>query len=113
MRILPVEMRVDSQQGRFASLIEAARVNDVEPPVYLKATTKAIATDHPADPNDELRPSNFRLSGSLQFPSTTWMRSLLSFWRNIANFCTNFARIMKKIFNKQRCNAVTEPLRFL
>jgi hypothetical protein len=44
--------------GRIASLIETARINDVEPFAYLKA----IAAGHPQHRIDDLLPSNFQPS---------------------------------------------------
>jgi transposase len=46
--------------GRIASLIATAKVNDVEPFAYLKATLEAIAAGHPANRIDELLPWNFK-----------------------------------------------------
>lgn len=48
--------------GRIASLIETAKINGVEPFVYLKATLEAIAAGHPQKRIDELLPWNFRPS---------------------------------------------------
>jgi transposase len=48
--------------GRIASLIETAKVNDVEPFTYLKATLEAIARGHPRSRIDDLLPWNFQLS---------------------------------------------------
>ncbi|MBB4175955.1 hypothetical protein GGR93_003763 [Sulfitobacter noctilucicola] len=48
--------------GRIASLIATAKVNDVEPFAYLKATLEAIAAGHPASRIDELLPWNFEPS---------------------------------------------------
>jgi len=45
--------------GRFASLIETAKINDVEPFAYLKATLEKVAKGHPASRIDELLPWNF------------------------------------------------------
>ena len=45
--------------GRIASLIETAKINDVEPFAYLKATLEAIAAGHPKGQIDELLPWNF------------------------------------------------------
>ena len=45
--------------GRIASLIETAKINDVEPFAYIKATLEAIAYGHPNDRLDELLPWNF------------------------------------------------------
>ncbi len=49
--------------GRIASLIATAKVNDVEPFAYLKATLEAIALGHPANRIDDLLPWNFQPSG--------------------------------------------------
>jgi transposase len=46
--------------GRIASLIATAKVNDVEPFAYLKATLEAIAAGHPTSRIDELLPWNFK-----------------------------------------------------
>lgn len=46
--------------GRIASLIATAKVNDVEPFTYLKATLEAIAAGHPINRIDELLPWNFK-----------------------------------------------------
>jgi len=48
--------------GRIASLIETAKVNDVEPFAYLKATLEAIAAGHPQSRIDDLLPWNFQPS---------------------------------------------------
>jgi len=48
--------------GRIASLIETAKINDVEPFAYLKATLEAIAADHPQSRIDDLLPWNFKPS---------------------------------------------------
>uniref|UniRef100_UPI0035B67F9B IS66 family transposase n=1 Tax=Yunchengibacter salinarum TaxID=3133399 RepID=UPI0035B67F9B len=48
--------------GRIASLIETAKVNDVEPFAYLKATLEAIAGGHPKNRIDDLLPWNFQTS---------------------------------------------------
>ncbi len=48
--------------GRIASLIATAKVNDVEPFAYLKATLEAIASGHPANRIDDLLPWNFQPS---------------------------------------------------
>jgi transposase len=48
--------------GRIASLIETAKVNDVEPFAYLKATLEAIARGHPKSRIDDLLPWNFQPS---------------------------------------------------
>ncbi len=45
--------------GRFASLIETAKINGVEPFAYLKVTLEKIANGHPANRIDELLPWNF------------------------------------------------------
>ena len=44
--------------GRIASLIETAKVNDVEPFAYLKATLESIAIGHPQSRIDDLLPWN-------------------------------------------------------
>jgi glucose-6-phosphate 1-dehydrogenase len=46
--------------GRIASLIATAKVNNVEPFAYLKATLEAIAAGHPISRIDELLPWNFK-----------------------------------------------------
>jgi transposase len=48
--------------GRIASLIETAKINGVEPFVYLKATLGAIAGGHPQSAIDDLLPWNFKPS---------------------------------------------------
>jgi hypothetical protein len=48
--------------GRITSLIEIAKINDVEPFAYLKATLEAIANDHPQNRIDDLLPWNFQPS---------------------------------------------------
>ena len=48
--------------GRIASLIETAKVNDIEPFAYLKATLEAIANGHPKNRIDDLLPWNFQPS---------------------------------------------------
>ena len=48
--------------GRTASLIATAKVNDVEPFAYLKATLEAIASGYPANRIDDLLPWNFQPS---------------------------------------------------
>ena len=48
--------------GRIASLIETAKVNDIEPFAYLKATLEAIANGHPKSRIDDLMPWNFQPS---------------------------------------------------
>lgn len=48
--------------GRIASLIETAKINNVEPFAYLKATLEAIAASHPKRRIDELLPWNFSTS---------------------------------------------------
>ncbi len=45
--------------GRIASLIETAKINNVEPFAYLKTTLEAIAGGHPKSRIDELLPWNF------------------------------------------------------
>ncbi len=50
--------------GRIASLIETAKINDVEPFAYLKATLEAIAQGHPKNHLDELLPWNFASASS-------------------------------------------------
>ena len=54
--------------GRIASLIETAKINDVEPFAYLKATLEAIAQGHPKNHLDELLPWNFAFSVKLKIP---------------------------------------------
>jgi transposase len=46
--------------GCIASLIATAKVNNVEPFAYLKATLEAIAAGHPTNRIDELLPWNFK-----------------------------------------------------
>nr|WP_245510779.1 transposase [Antarcticimicrobium sediminis] len=46
--------------GRIASLIATAKVNDVEPFAYLKATLEAIAAGHPASRIDDPAPLELR-----------------------------------------------------
>ena len=48
--------------GRIASLIATAKINEIVPFVYLKATLEAIAAGHPANRIDELLPWNFKPS---------------------------------------------------
>ena len=48
--------------GWIASLIETAKINDVNPFAYLKATLEAIAAGHPQHRIDELLPWNFQPS---------------------------------------------------
>jgi len=48
--------------GIIASLIETAKINNVEPFAYIKATLQAIAQGHPQDRLDELLPWNFKPS---------------------------------------------------
>jgi hypothetical protein len=48
--------------GRIASLIETAKINNVEPFAYLKATLEAIAAGHPQQRINELLPWNFQQS---------------------------------------------------
>ena len=50
--------------GRIASLIQTAKLNEVEPHAWLKATLEAIAAGHPNDRLDELLPWNFKPSSS-------------------------------------------------
>lgn len=50
--------------GQIASLIETAKINNIEPFAYLKATLEAIAAGHPKSRIDELLPRNFNSSGS-------------------------------------------------
>ena len=50
--------------GRIASLIETAKLNRVEPCVWLKATLEAIAAGHPNSRIDELLPWNFKPAAS-------------------------------------------------
>lgn len=45
--------------GRIASLIETAKINEVEPFAYLKQTLEAIAAGHPTNRIDELMPWAF------------------------------------------------------
>lgn len=45
----------------MSRLIETAKINNVEPFVYLIATLQAIAKGHPQDRLDELLPWNFEL----------------------------------------------------
>ena len=42
--------------GRIASLIETAKINNVEPFAYLKDTLEAIAAGHPKSRIEELLP---------------------------------------------------------
>lgn len=58
--------------GRIASLIQTARLNEVEPYAWLKATLKAIAAGHPNDRIDDLLPWNFTSSSS-QDPSAAFV----------------------------------------
>ncbi len=46
--------------GRFASLIETAKLNGVEPYAWLKATLEAIAAGRPNSRIDDLMPWNFK-----------------------------------------------------
>ena len=46
--------------GRIASLTQTARLNGVEPYVWLKATFEAIAAGHPNDRLDDLLPWSFK-----------------------------------------------------
>ena len=48
--------------GLIASLIQTAKLNDVEPHVYLTATLQKIAAGHPKNRIDELLPWNFKPS---------------------------------------------------
>lgn len=48
--------------GRIASLIETAKINGVEPFVYLKATLEAIVAGHPQNRIGDLLPWNFKPS---------------------------------------------------
>ena len=48
--------------GRIASLIETAKINNVEPFAYLKATLETIADGHPKNRIDDLLPWNFQPS---------------------------------------------------
>ncbi|MGF1444930.1 MAG: IS66 family transposase [Pikeienuella sp.] len=50
--------------GRIASLIETAKINDVEPFAYLRAALEAIARGHPNDRIDDLLPWNFKPTSS-------------------------------------------------
>jgi hypothetical protein len=49
--------------GRIASLIETAKINNVEPFTYLKTTFEAIAVGHPQSRIDDQLPWNFTPSG--------------------------------------------------
>lgn len=46
--------------GRIASLIETAKINDVEPFAYLEATLEAIANKHSQSAIADLLPWNFK-----------------------------------------------------
>ena len=50
--------------GRIASLIETAKMNDVDPFAYLKATLEALAKGHPNQRIDELLPWAFSQTSS-------------------------------------------------
>jgi len=50
------------RSARFASLIETAKVNGVEPFAYLKATLEEIASGYPQRRIDDLLPWNFQPS---------------------------------------------------
>jgi hypothetical protein len=50
--------------GRTASLIETAKIKNVEPFAYLKATLEAIAAGHPQHRIYKLLPWNFQPSSS-------------------------------------------------
>ena len=43
-------------RARIASLVETAKMNDVNPHAYLKAMLEAIANGHPASEIDQLLP---------------------------------------------------------
>ena len=45
--------------GRIASLIETAKLNGVNPHIWLRASLEAIAAGHPNSRIDELLPWNF------------------------------------------------------
>ena len=45
--------------GRIAPLIEACKMNGVEPYAWLKSTLEKIAAGHPQSKIDELLPCNF------------------------------------------------------
>ena len=49
---------------RIASLIQTARLNGVEPYVWLKDTLEAFAAGHPNNRLDDLLPWNFTSSSS-------------------------------------------------
>ena len=70
--------------GRIASLIETAKINNVEPFAYLKATLEAIAAGHPQHRIDELLPWNFQPSsynpGAFQTPLTKEYLQPKSIW---------------------------------
>ena len=48
--------------GRIASLIATAKINEIEPFGYRKATLEAIAAGHPGNRIGELPPWNFKAS---------------------------------------------------
>ena len=48
--------------GRIASLIETAKINDIDPFAYLRSTLERIAQGHPENRLDELLPWNFETS---------------------------------------------------
>ncbi|MDE0096746.1 MAG: IS66 family transposase [Gammaproteobacteria bacterium] len=50
--------------ARIASLVETAKMNDVDPHAYLKATLEAIASGHPASDMDALMPWAFTPASS-------------------------------------------------
>ena len=45
-----------SKRARISSLIETAKMNEVNPHAYLKATLETIAAGHPASDIDALMP---------------------------------------------------------
>lgn len=46
--------------GRIASLFATAKVNDIEPFAYLKATLEVLAADHPVKYIEGLLPWDFK-----------------------------------------------------
>ena len=50
--------------ARIASLLETAKMNQVNPHAYLKATLEAIANGHPASEIDQLLPWAFTPASS-------------------------------------------------
>ena len=48
--------------GRIASLIQTAKINDIDPLAYLRSTLERIAQGHPENRLDELLPWNFETS---------------------------------------------------